>query len=145
MELNDSMDEMSVEPQENELDGVVSEQSSTESVTNKRVWYWVVAALLVGGFIGWVFGRQSGLAQTQMGTVAAIDIQDASTATPLPTAEATEPGVNTVSFGPTPATILPEPDRTLGDASAPVTIVEFSDYQCPFCQRHFLETLPGLK
>ena|SRR5690348_1225241 len=32
-----------------------------------------------------------------------------------------------------------------GSDSAPVTIVEFTDYQCPFCGRHFSETLPGLR
>lgn len=32
-----------------------------------------------------------------------------------------------------------------GDSNAPVTIVEFSDYQCSFCQRHFLQTWPRLK
>jgi protein-disulfide isomerase len=31
-----------------------------------------------------------------------------------------------------------------GDSDAPVTIVEYSDYQCPFCERHFQETLPQL-
>jgi protein-disulfide isomerase len=47
-------------------------------------------------------------------------------------------------FVPTPAAIESRPLTALGDPAAPVTIVEYSDYQCPFCQRHFAQTLPQL-
>jgi protein-disulfide isomerase len=33
----------------------------------------------------------------------------------------------------------------MGRNDAPVTLIEFSDYQCPFCKRFFESTLPGLK
>lgn len=33
----------------------------------------------------------------------------------------------------------------LGQENAPVTIVEFTDYQCPFCGRHFTSTMPQIK
>ena len=37
-------------------------------------------------------------------------------------------------------------DPVLGDKSkATIAIVEFSDYECPFCQRHFLQTFPQIK
>lgn len=36
-------------------------------------------------------------------------------------------------------------DPVLGDASAPVTIVEYGDFKCPFCARFFVETEPRLR
>lgn len=39
---------------------------------------------------------------------------------------------------------IAENDPVTGPEDAPITIIEFADFQCPFCQRHFLETYPQL-
>lgn len=35
-------------------------------------------------------------------------------------------------------------DAVKGDPQAPLTIIEFSDYECPFCRRFFQETYPQI-
>jgi protein-disulfide isomerase len=46
---------------------------------------------------------------------------------------------------PTEAKLKLDGVEMLGSKDAPLTIVEFTDYQCPFCQRFFLTTFPELK
>ncbi len=41
---------------------------------------------------------------------------------------------------PLPAEVATAEASAKGAATAPVTIVEFSDFQCPFCGRHFRDT-----
>lgn len=65
-----------------------------------------------------------------------LSIAPAPTATPAPE--------------PTPAPLaqdvpLDNVAGTKGEADAPVVIVEYTDYQCPYCQRHVLQTLPQLQ
>lgn len=44
-----------------------------------------------------------------------------------------------------PVTMSGGDGPALGQTEAPITIVEFSDYQCPFCKRHFTNTMGTLK
>ncbi len=42
-----------------------------------------------------------------------------------------------------PKILLEEPSK--GSSDAPVTIIEFADFRCGYCLRHFLQTLPILE
>lgn len=46
---------------------------------------------------------------------------------------------------PEKVTASADDDAVKGDENAPVTIIEFSDYECPFCGRWWQQTLPELE
>jgi protein-disulfide isomerase len=68
----------------------------------------------------------------------------------------TSPTGNAVNPTPTPAPTAAPPtqevkitlednDPVLGDKNAKISVIEFSDFQCPFCARAATDTLAGLK
>lgn len=96
------------------------------------------------------FASTVGLAGLIVGYVIATGVhgmpgvQMGGTVNPAPTVGADQQASVAPAAPETPPTVL-DTNPVLGKADAPVTFIEFTDFQCPFCQRHFQQTFGEIK
>lgn len=104
--------------------GEIMKKEETVTITKTTLWQGVslllVIALAASIFTGGFGGVQTGSANV-----------------PQPT--------NNQGGPPQPAEINLEGAYSKGEEDAPVTIVEYSDFQCPFCGRFYTQTLPQIQ
>jgi len=104
----------------------MTEKSETITIKKDDLWKYstfaLLAILVIGAFV--VFSGTGG----------------------APTARVVDTGANpSAPSEPQRVQASVDDDPVLGDPNAPVTIIEFSDYQCPFCARFWSQTLPLIK
>lgn len=98
-----------------------------KSITGTNPWFGV-SMILVGIIIGYGFAHTT--ANVPLGGTA-IDptVVDDPAPEPTPTAEERFPEVENV-------VAVTDDDNRFGDANATVSIIEYSDFECPFCTRN---------
>jgi protein-disulfide isomerase len=107
------------------------EKQTSETITIRKDSLWkystfiLLGVLLIGAFFV-LSGKTTGT-----GNVVANNPSPSVGNLPAPTPQAVE--------------VSADDDAVMGNKNAKVTIIEFSDYQCPFCRKFWQDTLPQIK
>ena len=98
----------------------------------------IAIATFLGGYaVGTLGGGSDSLSSDEIKAI--ISEIEANAPAPQPTQAPSRPS------GPSLIQVSLDDDPFKGNPNAPVTVVEFSDFQCPFCSRFFTQTLPSLQ
>lgn len=127
-------------PQIDSPDSIVEEVGIRFGLSHLYIILFVVLAFIGGLISGYfIWGRgSSDQAVAQMPST-----QSGSTRTPGPTQAQTMTPAATPSESQEPVTfeVSVDDDPAIGPVDAPITIIEFADFNCGFCQKFFQQTL----
>jgi len=127
---------------------VLQESNAGTDITIKKSTYnkmvkGIIAAIAIATFFG---GYSLGTMSDSGSDISTEELKEILSEIKIKTSPTPQPALQpTQPSAPQIFKVSLDDDPVKGNPDAPVTVVEYSDFQCPFCSRFFTQTLPLLE